>query len=161
MKQCKLELHPEKTKIVYCKDKDRTGSYECTEFDFLGYTFRRIFIKDKTGQVQMNFLASVSKKASQSLKDKIKDMELHKLSGLKIEMIAELINPIVRGWMNYFGKYNKSAMKGTLDVIQMRLVKWAMRKYKHFRGRRRRAEEWLAQIKEREPNMFAHWALSR
>ena len=58
--------------------------------------------------------------------------------------------------MNYFGKYNRSAMKGTLDVIQMRLVKWAMCKYKHFRGKRRRAENWLSGIKEREPNMFAH-----
>lgn len=160
MEQCKLELHPEKTKIVYCKDKERTGSYPCTEFDFLGYTFRGIYIKDKLGRIQMNFLASVSKKACQNLKDKIKSMEIHKRSGLKIDMIAEIINPTVRGWMNYFGRYNKSAMKSTLDVIQRRLIKWAMRKYKRFRGHRRRAENWLKQVQEREPEMFAHWALS-
>ncbi|MBQ9270638.1 MAG: hypothetical protein IJ206_14190, partial [Oscillospiraceae bacterium] len=128
MKQCKLELHPDKTKIVYCKDKDRTGSYTCTEFDFLGYTFKGVFIKDKLGRLQKNFLASVSKKACQTLKDKIKAMEIHKRSGLKIDMIAEMVNPTVRGWMNYFGRYNRSAMKGTLDVIQRRLIKWAMYK---------------------------------
>lgn len=159
MEQCKLQLHPEKTKIVYCKDKDRTGNFDCTRFDFLGYTFCGITIKDRLGRVHTNFLASVSKKASQSLKDKIKAMELHKRSGLKIDMIAEMINPIVRGWMNYFGKYNRYAMKGALDVIQMRLVKWAMRKFKRFHGHRRRAEEWLKQVKAREPNLFAHWAI--
>ena len=159
MKQCKLELHPEKTKIVYCKDKDRTGKYGTTEFDFLGYTFRGITIKDKLGRIQTNLLPSVSKKASQSLKDKIKSMEIHKRSGLRIEMIAELINPVVRGWMNYFGRYNRSAMRKTLAAVQRRLIKWAMCKYKHFRGHRRRAECWLKAIQSREPNMFAHWAL--
>ncbi|MCR5088862.1 MAG: group II intron reverse transcriptase/maturase [Oscillospiraceae bacterium] len=161
MNECKLELHPLKTKIVYCKDKDRTREYDCTEFEFLGYTFRRTLIRDKLGRLQWNFLASVSKKACQSLKDKIKAMEIHKKSGSKIEMIAEDINPTVRGWMNYFGAYNKSAMKSTLDVIQRRLVKWAMCKYKRFRRHRKLAEKWLNGIKEREPGMFAHWALSR
>ena len=140
MRQCKLELHPQKTKIAYCKDKDRTGEYACTEFDFLGYTFRKTLIKDKLGRLQWNFLASVSKKSCQSLKDKIKAMKLHKRSGSKIEMIAEAINPIVRGWMNYFGAYNRSAMKSTLIVIQRRLIKWAMCKFKRFRGHRKRAE---------------------
>ena len=159
MEQCKLELHPQKTKIVYCKDKDRTGEYPNTEFDFLGYTFRGVFIKDRTGRIQKNFLAFVSKKSCQSLKDKIKAMEIQKRSGSKIELIAEIINPVVRGWMNFFGRYCKSAMKKTLEVIQRRLVRWAMCKYKRFRGHRRRAELWLRQIKEREPSMFAHWAL--
>ena len=160
MTQCKLELHPEKTKIVYCKDKDRSGEYENTGFDFLGYTFRRTLIKDKLGRLQWNFLASVSKKAGKVLRDKIKALEIHKRSGSKIEMIAETINPIVRGWMNYFGVYNRTAMKSTLDVIQRRLIRWAMCKYKRFRGHRTRAEEWLNGIRKREPNMFAHWALS-
>ncbi len=76
-------------------------------------------------------------------------------------MIVETINSIVRGWMNYFGEFNKSAMKGTLDVIQRRLVKWAMCKYKRFCGHRTRAEEWLREVKRREPNMYAYWALRR
>lgn len=156
---CKLELHPTKTKIVYCQDKDRRKEHSVTEFDFLGYTFRKVRIKDRLGRLQMNFIASVSKKTEQALKDKVKALEIHKRTGSKIEMIAGMLNPILRGWMNYFGKFNRSAMKRALDCVQRRLIKWAMCKYKNFRGHRRRAEEWLKQVKEREPNMFAHWAL--
>jgi RNA-directed DNA polymerase len=156
---CKLELHPTKTKIVYCQDKDRRKEHSVTEFDFLGYTFRKVRIKDRLGRLQMNFIASVSKKAEQALKDKVKALEIHKRTGSKIEMIAEMLNPILRGWMNYFGKFNRSAMKRALDCVQRRLIKWAMCKYKRFHGHRRRAEEWLKQVREREPNMFAHWAL--
>jgi RNA-directed DNA polymerase len=161
LKACNLELHPIKTKIVYCQDKDRRRDYSNTEFDFLGYTFRKVLIKDCLGRLQFNFIASVSKKAEQTLKDKVKALEIHKRTGCKIEMIAEILNPILRGWMNYFGKFNRSAMKRALDCIQRRLIKWAMCKYKRFRGHRRRAEEWLRQIRKREPNMFAHWVLYR
>ncbi|MBA1335516.1 MAG: Retron-type RNA-directed DNA polymerase [Firmicutes bacterium] len=157
--ECKLELHPMKTKIVYCKDKDRKKEYPNTEFDFLGYTFRRIFIKDKLGRLQFNFLPSVSKKSAKAFRDKIKAMRIHSLTGSKIEMIAERINPLVRGWLNYFTKYNPSAVKYTMDCLNRRLVKWAMCKYKKFRGHRRRAEIWLRELAKREPNMFPHWAL--
>lgn len=159
LKECKLELHPTKTKIVYCQDKDRQREYPNIEFDFLGYTFRKVLIKDRIGRLQMNFIASVSKKAEQTLKDKVKALEIHKRTGSKIEIIAEVLNPILRGWMNYFGKFNRSAMRRALDCVQRRLIKWAMCKYKNFRGHRRRAEEWLRQVRKREPKMFAHWVL--
>lgn len=159
LEECKLELHPMKTKIVYCQDKDRKKDYPNTEFDFLGYTFRRTFIKDKLGRLQFNFIPSVSKKAAKAFRDKIKAMRLHSLTGKKIEMIAELINPTVRGWLNYFTKYNPSAVKYTMDCLNRRLVKWAMCKYKRFRGHRKRAEQWLKELAKREPNMFPHWTL--
>ena len=144
-----------------CQDKDRTKKFSNTEFDFLGYTFRKVLIKDRLGRLQMNFIASVSKRAEQTLKDKVKSLELHKRSGSKLEMIAESLNPILRGWMNYFGRFNRSAMKRALDCVQRRLIKWAMCKYKNFRGHRRRAEEWLNLVRKREPSMFAHWALGK
>lgn len=159
LKDCKLELHPTKTKIVYCQDKDRRREYPNIEFDFLGYTFRKVCIKDRTGRLQMNFIASVSKKAEQTLKDKVKALEIHKRTGSKIDMIAEVLKPILRGLMNYFSKFNRSEMKRVLDCVQRCLIKWVMCKYKNFRGHRWRAEEWLCQIRIREPNMFAHWAL--
>lgn len=159
LKKCKLELHQTKTKIVYCQDKDRQKDYPHTEFDFLGYTFRKAWIKDRLGRLQKNFIASVSKKAEQTLKDEVKIIEIHKKTGSKIDMIAEVLNPILRGWMNYFGRFNRSAMKRALDCVQRRLIKWAMCKYKKFRGHRRKGEEWLSQIRKREPNLFAHWAL--
>ena len=93
--------------LCYCQDKDRTKKFSNTEFDFLGYTFRKVLIKDRLGRLQMNFIASVSKRAEQTLKDKVKSLELHKRSGSKLEMIAESLNPILRGWMNYFGRFNR------------------------------------------------------
>ena len=158
MKQCKLELHPDKTRIIYCKDKDRTKDYPITQFDFLGYTYRAVYIKCRDGKLRNNFIASASKKACKSLRNKIKDMELHKMTGSNINIIAEIINPIVRGWINYFNKYNPSAIKYTIECIQRRIVRWAMCKYKHLRGRRQRAEKWLLEVKTREPKLFAHWS---
>ncbi len=159
MKECKLELHPEKTKIIYCKDKDRQKDYPVTEFDFLGYTFRRIFIKDRLGRLQFNFLPSVSKKSAKAFRDKIKAMKIHRYSGSRIEIIAEMTNPTVGGWLNYFTKYNPSAVKYSIDCLNRRLVKWAMCKFKRFRGHRARAERWLKELAKREPKMFSHWAL--
>ena len=157
--ECRLELHPTKTKIVYCKDKDRVKEFPATEFDFLGYTFKQVYIKDRIGRYQFNFLSFVSKKSAKNFRDKIKAMELHKMTGRKIEMIAELINPMVRGWLNYFSAYCKSAVKYTMDCLNRRIVKWAMSKYKRFKGHRKRAELWLKTLAKREPNMFAHWVL--
>lgn len=159
LKECKLEIHPLKTKIVYCQDKDRTKEYPVTSFDFLGYTFQKRFIKDKLGRLQFNFLPAVSLKSGKAFRKKVKAMNLHHLSGSKIEMIAEAINPMVRGWLNYFKNYCPSAMKYTMDCLNRRLVLWAMQKYKRFRGHRRRAVEWLKDIAKREPRMFAHWVL--
>lgn len=158
MKQCKLELHPDKTRIIYCKDKDRTKDYPITQFDFLGYTYRAVYIKCRDGKLRNNFIASASQKACKSLRNKIKEMELHKMTGSNINIIAEIINPIVRGWINYFKKYNPSAIKYTIECIQRRIVIWAMCKYKHLRGRRQRAEKWLLEVKTREPKLFAHWS---
>lgn len=156
--ECKLELHPVKTRIVYCKDKDRTKKEELTEFDFLGYTFKAVYIKCRDGMMRYNFIASVSKTAAKNFREKIKLLEIHKKTGCKIDNIAEILNPMIRGWMNYFGKFNPSAMKYTLQCIERRIVKWAMCKYKRFRGHRRRAERWLSVIRKREPKLFAHWS---
>ncbi|OAA90662.1 group II intron reverse transcriptase/maturase [Clostridium ljungdahlii] len=157
MKSCKLELHPQKTKIIYCKDEDRKREYSNVEFDFLGYTFKGIFIKYKTGRMGKNFIASASKKSNKLFREKMKALEIHKKTGCKIEMIAENINPIVRGWINYFGRYNAEAIKYSLDCVERRLIRWAMCKYKRFRRHRRMAEKWLSNVRKREPNLFAHW----
>lgn len=159
LRECKLELHPTKTKIIYCKDKDRKREYPNTEFDFLGYTFRRLFIKDRLGRLLFNFLPLVSKKSAKTFRDKIKAMKIHSYTGSKIEIIAEMINPMVRGWLNYFTNFNPSAVKYTMDCLNRRLIKWAMCKYKRFRGHRKRAAEWLKMVAKREPIMFPHWAL--
>ena len=155
---CRLELHLQKTKIIYCKDKGRTRNYPNTKFDFLGYSFKSMFIKDRLNRLQLNFLPSVSGKSAKSFRDKLKELKIHSMTGSKIEMLAELLNTMIRGWLNYFGKYNRSAVKYTMDCVNRRLVKWAMCKYKRLKNHRCRANEWLRELVKREPNMFSHWA---
>jgi len=100
-----------------------------------------MFIKDRIGRLQFNFLTSVSKKSDKSLRDKLKELKIHSMTGRKIEMLAELLNSMILGWLNYFGKYNRSAVKYTMDCVNRILVKWAMCRYKRFRNHRRRANE--------------------
>ena len=157
MQVCLLELHPNKTRIAYCKDKDRKKEYSLTEFDFLGYTFKGVFIKCKNGSTCVNFIASASKNSNKAFREKIKSLEIHRKTGCKIDMIAEVINPIIRGWINYFCKYNPQATKYSSDCVDRRLVKWAMCKFKRFGGHRKSAEIWLSEVKKREPNLFAQW----
>lgn len=116
-------------------------------------------MKDKLGRLYFNFLTSVSKKASKSFRDKLKSLEIHSMTGSKVVMLAELISPIIRGWLTYFGKYNFSAIKYTMDCVNRKLVKWAMCKYKRFRGHQARARDWLRELAKRESNMFPHWTL--
>ena len=125
----------------------------------MGYTCRRAFIKDTLGRLQFNFLPSVSKKSAKTFRDKIKAMRIHSFTGSKIEMIAEMINPTVRGWLNYFIKFNASEVKYSNDCLNRRLVKWVMCKFKIFRGHRTLAEKWLKELAKREPKLFSHWAL--
>ena len=101
-------------------------------------------------------LSFTAKKSGKAFRDKIKALEIHKRTGSTIQMISGLLNPLIKGWMNYFGKYNPSSMKYTLEVIERRIVRWAMSKYKYLRGKRKRAERWLSQVKQREPRLFAH-----
>jgi hypothetical protein len=159
LQECKLTLHPDKTKIVYCNKTDTHSDYPNQEFDFLGYTFKRMFIKDRTGRLQYNFLCKVSKKSAKSFRDKVKDMKLQKRVGSSLKAIAVDINPTVRGWLNYFMKYQPSGVRYSMDCLNRRITRWAMRKYKRLRGQPRKAERWLRNVAKREPNLFAHWAL--
>lgn len=146
-------------KIVYCKDKDRQKEHPVTEFEFLGYVFKGIWIKDELGRIQQNFLPVVSKKSAKAFSDKIKLLELRRKSGGKTEMIAKQINPMVIRWLNYFMSYRKTAVRYMMKCLNERLCKWAMHKYQKFRGRKTKAMEWLQEIAKREPNMFVHWTL--
>lgn len=159
LQACKLALHPDKTKIVHCNTTSTSSDYPIQEFNFLGYTFQRMFIKDRLGRLQFNFLCKVSKKSAKSFKEKIQAMELHRHTGYTLNGIAKLINPTVRGWLNYFMKFQPSGVYDCMRCLNLRLVKWAMRKYKRFRGHKIRAIKWLKTVAKREPNLFAHWSL--
>ncbi len=157
MHSCKLELHPRKTRIVYCKDKDRKGAYPNTEFDFLGYTFRGRWIKDRLGRVQCNFIAAVSDEAIQAMRDTIRSWRVKLHSGSDIKSLSERYNAVLRGWFNYYGKYCGSMMRTIADYFNQVLINWARFTYRRLNGSRKRARDWLRMVAKRTPKLFVHW----
>ena len=157
--QCGLELHPEKTKIVYCKDDDRRGNYPLTKFDFLGYTFRSRRSKNRWGKYFVNFSPAISNSAKKSIRQEMRSWKVHLRSDKSLEDISHMFNPILRGWINYYGKYYKTELYCVFRHFNRTLTRWAMRKYKKLRGRKRRAEYRLGKIAKKQPNLFYHWRI--
>lgn len=159
LKECGLEVHPGKTKIVYCKDVDRKGLYEHERFDFLGYTFRPRLSKNKMGKTFVNFTPAISNRAAKEIKQEVRSWKIHLRSDKNITDLARMFNAVVQGWVNYYGRYYKSAMYPFLRNIERFLIRWAMRKFKRLRGHKRRASYWLGSVRRREPKLFVHWRL--
>ena len=159
LKECGLELHPEKTKIVYCKDADRRSSHEHESFDFLGYTFRPRLSKNKYGKHFVGFSPAISKRAENKIRKEIRHWAIHLRSDKSITDLANMFNAQMQGWVNYYGRYYKSAMYPSLRNIERFLVRWVMRKYKRLQGHKRRATNWLGCVRKREPKLFVHWRL--
>jgi RNA-directed DNA polymerase len=153
-----LELHPEKTKIVFCKDANRPGSFEHTSFDFLGYTFRGRLAKGPRGYF-VSFSPAMSAKAKKAKGLQIRGWHLNRRSGVDLSGLAEEINPQVRGWISYYGAFYRSELHSLAWRIDQHLVRWAMQKYRRLRGRAGRAWAWLYGVRERQAKLFAHWHL--
>jgi RNA-directed DNA polymerase len=152
-----LELHPGKTRIVYCKDADRRGDHEVTSFTFLGYTFRPRLAKNKWGKHFVSFLPAVSKDAVKAMGREMRSWHIARRSDKSLTELAQMFNSIVQGWINYYGRFYKSMLYPLLRRINEHLVRWACRKYKRLRRREKRARELLAGASQRYPGLFAHW----
>ena len=160
MAQVGLELHPDKTRIVYCKDADRRGSHEHERFDFLGYTFRPRLSKSKHGHHFVNFSPAVSDDAKKAIGKEIRSWRINRRSDKTLSDLARMFNPIVQGWINYYGRFYKSMLYPLLRRINDYLVRWAMRKYKRLHRHANRARKWLADRRTtRARGLFAHWRL--
>ena len=157
MAQVGLELHPDKTRIVYCKDDDRRGSHEHERFNFLGYTFRPRLSKSRHGHHFVNFSPAVSDDAKKAIGKEIRSWRINRRSDKTLTDLARMFNPIVQGWINYYGRFYKSMLYPLLRRLNRHLMRWACRKYKRLKRRERRAMQWLAEIARRAPNLFAHW----
>jgi RNA-directed DNA polymerase len=156
--ECGLKLNEEKTKIVYCKDSNRKGDSEHMSFDFLGYTFRpRGARNSKTGQNFTAFSPAISKKSMMKIKTEIRSWHLNRQTHLSIEQIAERINPIVSGWMNYYTRFGKSEFWKVMSYLNERLSRWVKRKYKRFRTKLGKAYDWLVEYATHNRQMFFHW----
>jgi len=161
LKQCCLELHPEKTKIVYCKDNNRKGEYTHTSFDFLGYTFQARSCRNKYGEYFLNFLPAISKESKKSIYERIRSWRLQLRSDITLQEIAKRINPIIRGWINYYGRYNRSTLYHIFFNLNRQLFKWAYRKYKKIRRSMSKAIIWFTRIAKENSQLFAHWEMLR
>ncbi len=158
-RQCNLELHPEKTRMVYCKDDDRRGEYPNRSFDFLGFTFRPRRSKNRWGKYFINFSPAVSNKAGKAMRQEARRWKLHLRSDKSLEDLSRMFGPVITGWINYYGRFYKSALYPILRHLNRTLVRWAMRKFKRLRRHHRRAEYWLGRIAQRQPWLFAHWQI--
>lgn len=157
--QWHLELHPHKTKIVYCKDANRRGSYPEHRVDFLGYTFRPRSSKNRRGQVFVSFAPAVSEQAAKAMRQRMRRWRLHHRNDLALEEIAQWVHPVLAGWVRYYGRFHSSTLRRALRTLDDFLVRWAQRKYKRLRTHKRRAWQWLWRVHARQPDLFAHWAL--
>jgi RNA-directed DNA polymerase len=158
--ECGLELHPQKTKIVYCKDGSRRKEYPNTKFEFLGYEFRRRLVKNsKRDSLFVNFTPAVSPSALKSMRAETRQWNFRNRTDLELEDIANMYNPKLRGWINYYGRYSRSSLYSVFRHFNMTLVSWAMRKYSRFKGKKTRASIFMEKRSEREPTLFAHWKI--
>jgi RNA-directed DNA polymerase len=158
LRRCKLVAHPEKTKIVYCKDDDRRASHEHENFDFLGYTFRARCSKNRQGKFFVNFSPAISGKAATAVRAEIRGWRLQCRSDKSLVDISRMFKAKLSGWLAYYGAYYKSGLYPTFRAFNRRLVRWAQRKYKRYRHQRC-ATHWLRRIARREPQLFPHWQL--
>ncbi|WP_374699355.1 group II intron reverse transcriptase/maturase [Wolbachia endosymbiont (group A) of Limnophora tigrina] len=157
--KCKLKLHPEKTQIVYSKDDDRKEQFPKQSFDFLGYTFRPRVAKNKMRNYFISFLPAISNKAKKKIKKTIKSWRIHRITWTTLEEISKKIDPIVRGWFQYYGRFYKSEMYPSLRNIERYLIRWVRTKYKKLRDHGRLAKQFLGKVRKRSPSIFYHWTL--
>ena len=156
--ECGLEMHPDKTQIVYCKDGSRKKRYPTTKFDFLGYTFRPRVVKNrKRNSLFVNFTPAVSSKALNSMREKTRKLNYRNRTELSLRDISRFYNPILRGWMAYYGRYYPSAMYPIFRHFNKTLIAWAMRKYQRLKGHKIRASCYIEKAAKEQPYLFSHW----
>jgi group II intron reverse transcriptase/maturase len=156
MEQVGLRLHPDKTRIVYCKDGRRRGSFEHTAFDFLGFTFRARAVRSRQGTVFTGFGPAVSKTAIRQMSKTVWSWRLHRRTSLSEQDLARWLNPIVSGWMNYYGRFYRSELYPLLRRINVYLVRWMRKKYKRLRTFYKAHAAWKRTTRQ-YPRFFAHW----
>ena len=162
MESVGLELHPQKTKIVYCRDHRRKGKYPKVKFDFLGYSFQpRTTFSKKKGKLFLGYDCAISISSRKRIADKLEELNVNKLTFKSIVGVAQYLNPMIRGWVHYYGKFRMYELSKVFRLLSMRLVWWARRRYKRYKTSIRKAYKWLALIRKQFPTLFYHWNFSQ
>jgi group II intron reverse transcriptase/maturase len=158
--ECQLEMHPTKTKIAYCKDGKREGQYPNVKFDFLGYQFRpRMVQNSQNGSLFCSFVPAVSPSALKSMRSTVRDLNIAQLTQRSLVDVAKLLNPLLRGWIGYYGRYSVRQLEPMLRHVNLTLRRWAMRKFKRFAGRRVAAARFLERLVKTRAELFVHWRI--
>lgn len=155
--ECGLTMHPEKSKIVYCKDRSRKQAYPNVTFTFLGFMFRPRRAMTKQGLVSTSFLPGVSPVALKRMRQVVKAWQLPRQTSIRLTALSAQCNRTIQGWWNYYGAFYRSALRGLWRYVDRKLARWAQRKYKTLRRHKRRSEEWLQKVKKAYPTQFVHW----
>jgi len=158
--ECGLEMHPTKTRIVYCKDGKRKGWYPTVTFDFLGYQFRpRMVENSQDKSLFCSFAPAVSPTALKSMGSTVRDLDIAQQTHLSLEDIAHRLNPLVQGWIGYYGRYSPWQLEPMLRHVNLTLRRWVMRKFKRYAGRKVAAARFLERLAKTRATLFAHWRL--
>jgi len=160
MESCGLQLHPDKTKIVYCKDGRRREDYPKVKFDFLGYSFQPRTTKfRKTGKLFLGYDCAISIRSRKRIADKLGELKFERVSFKSIVGIAHYLNPRIRGWVHYYGRFRRSELSKVFRLLRIRLIRWARKRYKRYRTRLNQAYQWLDRVRKQYPYLFYHWKL--
>jgi RNA-directed DNA polymerase len=158
--ECHLEMHPTKTRIVYCRDGKRRGKYPNIKFEFLGYCFRpRLVRNSRDNSLFCRFTPAVSPSALKSMRAKIRELGLRRRTELSLAELAHRMNPLLRGWINYYGRYAPSALAPLLRYVNQTLLAWVRRKFKRFKAHKVRASRFLQKLCRQSAHLFVHWRL--
>lgn len=155
--ECGMTMHPEKSRVVYCKGSNRTASYPHVHFTFLGFTFRPRRAQDRRKKAFTNFLPAVSADALKRMRKEVRGWRIHRQTSRSLDELAQQYNPKIQGWWNYFGAFYRSAMHRLFQYIDQKLMQWARRKYKTLSCNTKRSARWLRRMKKQTPRLFSHW----
>jgi len=156
--ECRLEMHSEKTQVVYCKDSSRKGEHPHIQFTFLGFAFRPRSAKNRRGRLFTGFLPAVSLASLKRMRERIRALRLPYLAHMPLTAIAEKWNPVLRGWMQYYRRFYPSELSKVFFYFDDRLGKWLRKKSKQYRGYRGRSLRQLSRIAKQSPGLFVHWS---
>lgn len=159
LRECGLEIHPEKSRIVYCKDNNRRGEYEDISFDFLGFTFRPRRCVSSTRGIHPNFLPAISRASKKEINRQIRGWHIQLKNDKTLQDLSNMFNPVLRGWYNYYGRFYPSGLQQIWRNLNWYLTEWVRRKYKRYAGHKRRAWQYVKRLAGANPHLFVHWEL--
>lgn len=154
---CGLELHPEKTRIVYCKDSNRSAQYPHVQFTFLGFTFKPRHAVSRRGKHFTSFLPGASTEALTRMRQRIRGWHLPRQSPATLHEFSKEYGPTLNGWWRYYSSFYPQALSPVFKHLDLALMRWARGKYKRLRRHKERSREWLNKAARRDPHLFVHW----